>query len=403
MAENNTNLPKALKEKGVSRRDFMRFCVAMAGALAMPKSVHTVIAKALEAPKRTPVIWLEMQDCAGCSESFLRASRPSAAEVVLDVLSVDYHETIMAAAGKQAEAAKKTTLDAGGYLLVVEGSIPTAADGIYCCVGGRSSMDLLQEAAKNAAAVVAVGTCASFGGLPKASPNPTKAVGVADLIKDKPVLNLPGCPYNVVNLTATVVHFLTFGALPAMDKLHRPLFAYGALIHDNCERRGHFDRGEFVRAWGDAGHQAGWCLYQMGCKGPVTSHNCPSVRWNEGVSWPVAGGHGCIGCAEPDFWEQATYVPVKLNDVTPPVTYAPVAKPESSVTLEGAAVTGGTAGVILGAALAFGYAVMTGRSKGISPQVSEEEPPEDGGHAEEPPAEEAEEVGHKPGQEPVQK
>ena len=113
----------------------------------------------------------------------------------------------------------------------------------------------------------------------------------------KPVLNLPGCPYNPVNLTATVVHFLTFGELPAMDDLHRPLFGYGARIHDNCERRGHFDRGEFVKAWGDEGHKKGWCLYKMGCKGPVTFHNCPSVRYNDGVSWPVKAGHGCIACA----------------------------------------------------------------------------------------------------------
>lgn len=377
MAENSERLPQALLDKGISRRDFMRFCVAMAGALAMPKSVHTVIAKALEAPKRTPVVWLEMQDCAGCSESFLRASRPSAADVVLDVLSVDYHETIMAAAGRQAEEAKQQTIAAGNYLLVVEGAIPQAEDGIYCCIGGRTSIDLLKEAAANALAVVAVGSCASFGGLPKASPNPTKAVGVMDLVKDKPVLNLPGCPYNVVNLTATVVHFLTFGKLPEMDALHRPLFAYGALIHENCERRGHFDKGEFVRAWGDAGHQAGWCLYQMGCKGPVTSHNCPTVRWNDGTSWPVASGHGCIGCSEPDFWEQATYVPVELAEKTPPALYPPVGTVNKDVTPEGAAITGGTGGVILGAALAFGYAVMTNRSKGMTPEINHDAPVEE--------------------------
>lgn len=387
MVENSENIPKVLKEKGVSRRDFLRFCVAMTAALAMPRSVHKVIAKALEAPKRTPVVWLELQDCAGCSESFLRASRPSAAEVVLDVLSVDYHETIMAAAGKQAEEAKQKTIEAGGYLLVVEGSIPQAEGGIHCCIGGRSALDLLEEAAANAVAVIAVGSCAAFGGIPKASPNPTKAVGVMDLIKDKPVLNLPGCPHNVVNLTATVVHFLTFGELPAMDDLHRPLFAYGALIHNNCERRGHFDRGEFVRQWGDAGHQNGWCLYQMGCKGPVTSHNCPSVRWNDGISWPVGGGHGCIGCSEPDFWEMPTYQPVKLHEQTPPETYAPVGYVQSEVTPEGAAVTAGAVGVIVGAAIAFGYTVMTNRSKGITPEVSHEEPSEEGNdhsHGEEP-------------------
>jgi hydrogenase small subunit len=370
-------LQAALEVHGVSRRSFLKFCVAMAGALALPRSAHKVIAQALDAPKRTPVIWLEFQDCAGCSESFLRASRPSAADVVLDVLSVDYHETIMAAAGKQAEEAKKQTIDAGGYLLVVEGSIPMADNGIYCTIGGRTAVDLLQEAAANAIAVVAVGSCAAFGGIPKAAPNPTNAVSVMDLVTDKPVLNLPGCPHNVVNLTATVVHFLTFGALPAMDDLHRPLFAYGSLIHDNCERRGHFDRGEFVRSWGSEGHQQGWCLYQMGCKGPVTHQNCPSVRWNEGVSWPVASGHGCIGCSEPDFWERPTYQPVELSEQTPPAWYAPVGEAPSEISAQGAAITGGTIGVIAGAGLAFGYATMTGRAKGLTPQVSHEEPTED--------------------------
>lgn len=378
MTETNDSIEKDLAGRGVSRRSFLRFCTAMAVALAMPKSVSKVIAKALETPKKTPVVWLELQDCAGCSESFLRASRPSAADVVLDVLSVDYHETIMAAAGKQAEEAKEQTIAAGGYLLVVEGSIPTADDGVYCCVGGRSAVDIVQEAAKNAIAVIAVGSCASFGGLPKAAPNPTKAIGVTDLVTDKPVLNLPGCPVNVVNLTATVVHFLTFGALPDMDKLHRPLFAYGALIHDNCERRGHFDRGEFVRTWGDAGHQAGWCLYQMGCKGPVTYHNCPSVRWNDGISWPVGGGHGCIGCSEPDFWEMPTYEPVSITDVTPPISYAQVGEVRQSITPGGAALTGGTVGVIVGAALAFGYTVMTNRTGGTTPKINHDEPPEDG-------------------------
>jgi hydrogenase small subunit len=370
------SISENLEEQGMKRRDFLKFCTLMAATLAMPKAVSAQIARALDVPKRTPVIWLEFQDCCGCTESFLRASRPSAAEVVLETLSIDYHETIMAAAGKAAEEAKAKTIKAGGYLLIVEGSIPTGETSAYCCIGGRSAEDLLQEAASNAIAVVAVGSCATFGGIPKASPNPTNAVGVMDLVKDKPVLNLPGCPHNVVNLTATVVHFLTFGALPAMDDLHRPLFAYGALIHDNCERRGHFDKGEFVRAWGDIYHQNGYCLYQMGCKGPVTYHNCPSVRWNEGVNWPIGGGHPCIGCSEPDFWEKPTYVPVKLQDQTPPTVYAPAGVVKENVTPEGAALTAGTVGLIAGAGLAFGYSVMTQRTKGLTPDVAEDEPSE---------------------------
>ncbi|MHB0966779.1 MAG: hydrogenase small subunit [Bellilinea sp.] len=378
MSFQELSIRETVFNRGVSRRDFFKFCSVMAGALALPKSGAAWIEAALTAPKRVPVVWLELQDCAGCSEAFLRSNNPTAADIILDVLSVDYHETIMAAAGKQAEEAKAATIKAGGYILIVEGSISLGDNGVYCCVGGRSSEDLIREAASNAVAVVAVGNCAAFGGIPKAKPNPTQAVGVMDLITDKPVLNLPGCPLNPVNLTATVVHYLTFGALPEMDKLHRPLFAYGQLIHNNCERRGHFDAGEFVRTWGDAGHRAGWCLYQMGCKGPISSHNCSVVKYNDGTNWPIGAGHPCIGCSEPGFWDLPTYSPIQLNEFLPPATYPAVGEVKGTVTPEGAAVTAGAAGVVAGAALAFGYTVMTGRAKGVTPEVSQEEPSEEG-------------------------
>jgi hydrogenase small subunit len=346
----DSSVEQVVSSRGVTRRDFLKFCSLMASALAMPRSMTDTIAKALEAPKRTPVVWLEFQDCAGCTESLLRASRPTAAEIVLDILSVDYHETIMAASGYQAEEAKQATIDAGGYILVVEGSIPRAEDGIYCTIGGRTALDLLEEAASNALAIIAVGHCAAFGGIPRVDPNPTDAVGVWDLVTDKPVLNMPGCPYNVVNLTASVVHFLTFGELPAMDKLNRPLFAFGARIHDNCERRGHFDAGEFVKAWGDEGHRKGWCLYQMGCKGPMTFHNCPAVRYNDGTSWPIGSGHGCIGCSEPDFWKWGAYELASLDFYAPPDTYAPVELPDQHIDPAAAALIGGAAGLAVGAA-----------------------------------------------------
>lgn len=374
MSSQEESIVQSLMKHKVSRRDFLKFCGVMAATLAMPKPVAAQIEKALVAARRTPVVWLELQDCAGCSEAFLRASHPTAAEIILDVLSVDYHETIMAAAGHQAEAAKEAAIKAGGYLLVVEGSISTFGDGEYCTIGGKSSVEILKEAAKNAVAIVAVGNCATFGGLPKANPNPTQAVGVMELIKDKPVLNIPGCPMNPVNLTATVVHFLTFGALPEMDKLHRPLFAFGQLIHNNCERRGHFDRGEFVRAWGDAGHRQGWCLYQMGCKGPMTYQNCPIVRYNDGTNWPIGAGHPCIGCAEPDFWDMPTYEPIQLDTFAPPITYPSVGEAESTVTAEGAAITGGAVGAIIGATVAYGYMAMTRRTAHLEPAVTTEEP-----------------------------
>ncbi len=376
-----------LKEKGVSRRNFLKFCGAMAAALAMPKAVSAQIAEALQTKKRPPLIWLEMQDCAGCSESLLRASRPGIAEIVLDVLSVDYHETIMAAAGNLAEEAKQATMKAGGYLLVVEGSLPTNDDGVYCCVGGKSSIDLLKEAAAGAVAVIAVGNCAAFGGVAKAGINPTGAVGVMDIVKDKPVLNLPGCPFNAVNLTATVVHYLTFNALPAMDKLGRPMFAYGQLIHNNCERRGHFDAGEFVRAWGDAGHRAGWCLYQMGCKGPVTYHNCPTVRWNDGTSWPVGSGHGCIGCSQPGFWDLGLYTKANVTEVTPPALYPSTTPAQKPLDATNVGLATATLGVIAGAVVAVAARQLTSKKNGDAetetPAAVEKETPAPSEHKQE--------------------
>lgn len=370
------NFLTAMLDKGYSRRDFMKFCGLMAGALALPKSSTMTIAQALQTSQRPTVLWLEMQDCAGCSEALLRASSPSVAELLLEIISLDYHETIMAASGAAAEASKAAALKQGGYLLVVEGSIPKRDDGIYCCVSGKTSLDLLGEAASGATAIIAVGNCAAFGGVASASPNPTEAVGVGDLITDKPLINLPGCPVNTVNLVATIVHYLTFKRLPSVDDQQRPLFAYGSLIHDNCERRGHFVAGEFVREWGDEGHRQGWCLYQMGCKGPMTYHNCPSVRYNDGTSWPVAAGHGCIGCAEAGFWDNPIYTPVHIQDYSLPSTYPPVYQESNLVSTQGAAINGGVLGAIVGAAGAFTYAALTNRAKGLAPAVDLKDPDE---------------------------
>jgi hydrogenase small subunit len=302
-------LMQELVRRGVSRREFLGFCTAMASLLALPRSAAAKIAAAVEKTAKPTLVWLEFQDCAGNSESFLRASRPSAADIILDVLSVDYHETIMAAAGHQAEEALAKTVreKPGGFIAVVEGSIPTAANGAYCTIGGKSALQIAREVCGAATATIAIGTCAAFGGLPAAAPNPTGALGVADAVPGlKNLINLPACPANAENLTALIVYYLTFKRLPPLDRYRRPLFAYGKSIHDNCERRAHYDAGQYVEAWGDPGHRAGYCLYKMGCKGPVTFQNCPYVRWNEGTNWPIGCGHPCIGCAEPDFWDKMT-------------------------------------------------------------------------------------------------
>lgn len=292
-----------LARRGVSRREFLRFCAVMTAALALPQHYVGRVAAAVAGAKKPVLVWLEFQDCCGNTESLLRANSPGVGEIVLDLLSIEYHETIMSAAGHQSEEARAAAIKEPGYLVVVEGSIPTKDNGVYCTIGGRSALDILREVGKGAAAIISAGTCSAFGGIPAAAPNPTGAVSVQDVLPNANVLNLPGCPMNVVNLTATVVHYLTFGQLPAVDQFRRPLFAYGARIHDNCERRGHFDAGQFVEEWGDEGHRQGWCLYKMGCKGPATFHNCPQAEWNDATSWPIGAGHGCVGCSEPNFWD----------------------------------------------------------------------------------------------------
>jgi hydrogenase small subunit len=317
LLEEYASLDEILKQKGIPRRDFMKFCTAMAGVLALPATFAPRIAQALDEVKRPTLVWLEFQDCAGNTEALLRAANPTVAELVLDVLSIDYHETIMAAAGHQAEEALAAVVKGqkGKYIAVVEGSIPLKDGGVYCCIGGRSAVDIAREVCGNAFATIAVGSCAAFGGIPAAAPNPTGAVGVKDAVPGATVINLPGCPLNADNLTATIVHYLTFNKLPAVDSLGRPLFAYGKRIHDACERRPHYDAGQYVEEWGDAGHRSGFCLYKMGCKGPATWHNCPTQRYNEKTSWPVGAGHGCAGCSEPVFWDSMTPFYKRLPNV----------------------------------------------------------------------------------------
>lgn len=302
-------LKDELNRRGVSRRQFLTFCSSMATALALPPTFGVRIAQAVETAQKPTLVWLEFQDCAGNTESFLRASRPTVADIILDTLSIDYHETIMAAAGHQAEKnlAEAIERDRGAYIAVIEGSIPTGAGGAYCTIGGRSALDIVREVCDGAAATVAIGTCASFGGLPAAAPNPTGALSVGDAVPGlNNLINMPACPANGENLAALIVYYLTFGRLPELDAFHRPRFAYGKLIHDACEKRGHYDAGQYTEQWGDDGHRRGYCLYKMGCKGPVTYQNCPNVGWNEGTNWPVGCGHPCIGCAEPSFWDRMT-------------------------------------------------------------------------------------------------
>ena len=292
----------------LSRRGFVKGCTLAAAALGLSETMVPRFVEAATSAQRPPVIWLHFQECTGCTESLLRASHPDIGRLILDIISLDYHETIMAPSGFQAEKSLTDTMAnfKGKYICVVEGAIPTKDGGIYCKIADRTAMDILADVGSQAAAVIAIGTCAAFGGVQAAAPNPTGAVGVTDLLEGVPIVNIPGCPPNPVSFLGTVLHYLTFKRLPRTDQLARPLFAYGRKNHDQCERRAHFDEGRFVEQFGDEAHRQGFCLYKVGCKGPATYANCPAVRFNDVNVWPVSVGHGCVGCTEPDFWDTMT-------------------------------------------------------------------------------------------------
>jgi [NiFe] hydrogenase small subunit len=226
-------------------------------------------------------------------------------QLLLDIISLDYHETIMAPSG---EAAEKSLHDCitkygGKFICVIDGAIPTADNGIFGMLGGKTFLEIAKEVCPKALATICIGTCASYGGLAAAAPNPTGAKGLKDAIGISTV-NIPGCPPNPINFVGTIVNYLLFGKLPDLDNKGRPLFAYGKTIHDQCPRRSHFESGEFVTSFESAEAKQGMCLYQVGCKGPETYNNCPKVKFNDGCSWPVQAGHPCIGCSEPNFWDK---------------------------------------------------------------------------------------------------
>ncbi len=311
------SLGEHLAGSGVSRRDFLAFCGEMAVILGLGSTLTPQIVKALEQTRRPSVIWLQLQECTGCVESVIRTAEPTIGDLVLDLISLDYNHTLMAAAGSAAESALHQAMEEndGQYLLLVTGSVPLNEDGIYTTIGGRTAKEVLEEAAEGAAAVIAIGACAHWGNIQASNPNPTGAVGVSQIVFDKPVVNIAGCPPIADVVTATLVHYLTFGRVPDLDADGRPLFAYGARIHDQCPRRAHFDAGQFVEEFDDDSARRGWCLYKVGCKGPACFSPCPIFQWNTRTNWPIGAGHPCIGCTERDFWDRYTPFYDRLPEV----------------------------------------------------------------------------------------
>lgn len=298
-----------MRQQGITRRSFLKFCSLTAASLGLSPAQAQEIAKKLETKPRLPVIWLEGLECTCCTESFIRSAHPLAKDVVLSTISLDYHMTLSAAAGHQLRANAHEIIEKykGNYILAVEGNPPLGEDGMYCIYYGRPFVDVVKEYARHAKAVIAWGSCASWGCVQAAKPNPTRATPVDKVILDKPIIKVPGCPPIAEVMSAIVTYVAAFDRIPDLDRQGRPKMFYSQRVHDKCYRRPHFDAGQFAEAWDDEGARKGYCLYKLGCKGPTTYNACSTTRWNEGVSFPIGSGHGCIGCSEDDFWDKGSF------------------------------------------------------------------------------------------------
>lgn len=309
MPQKSRTLLDQMLAQGYSRRDFLRFCSYIAAATGIHASGLHKVVKALETKTRPPVVWFHFQECTCCSESFIRSNHPVIADIVLDKISLDYSETLQAAAGHQAEEALHQTMEKykGQYIMTVEGSVPTKDGGIYCTIGGRSALQIVKEAAEGAKAIVAWGSCASNGCIQSAKPNPTGATPIHKVLSGKKVIRVPGCPPIAEVMAGVIVYILAFDRLPQLDGLNRPYAFYSKRVHDTCYRRPFYDAGLFVNSFDDSNAKRGYCLYKMGCRGPVTYNSCGIIRWNNGTSYPIQSGHPCIGCSEDNFWDRGPF------------------------------------------------------------------------------------------------
>jgi len=273
-----------------------------------------------------PVVWLQGAACSGCVVSLLNSFSPSIHTVLLRELTPGKHVnlrflmTAMAGQGQQVIDVLEETAEAhkGGYVLVMEGSIQLT-DPMFATLGEKDDQEVAisqkaAELADSAMAVVAMGTCAAFGGIPSAQPNPTGAVGIAELLVREgiatPVINIPGCPPHPDWLVGSLAAVMRYGLdAVEVDDIARPTVFYGQLVHETCPRRADFDAGKFAKSFGETG-----CLYELGCKGPVTYADCPKRMWNTGTNWCIGAGSPCHGCVEPDFPDRLSPLYKKIDE-----------------------------------------------------------------------------------------
>ncbi|MBU1658931.1 hydrogenase small subunit [bacterium] len=315
------NLDSAMESLDIAKHEINSWISMVTADMQLHPNFEEVVQESVKSLNKVPIIWLELSDCSGNSEAFIKSTNPAIEDLIFDYISLDYHELLMSASGDQSETILEDIIQhqKGEYVLIVEGAVPLAMEGKYLRIGpkGETGIELLKKCAQDAALVIAVGSCALDGGVVAAYPNPTGAVGVAQALGRKDIINIPGCPTNPTNIVGTLLSYIMFEELPALDKFNRPLWAYEGRVHDNCERRGHYELGEFVKEWGDSGAKKGFCLFEMGCKGPYANVNCPTMKFNSGTSWPVQAGHGCMGCTEIGFFDkfanERKYVEEKNN------------------------------------------------------------------------------------------
>ena len=298
------SLLEAFLRRGFSRRSFLKGCVALTSPDMLSKVVEAAETKPLPV-----VIWIHGHECTGCDESFIRSAAPLASDVVLTSIALEYDHLLSAACGAPFEAHLDETIQKyhGQYILAVEGAVSTKENGVYCMSGGHTFTHLLDKAAKGAAAIIAYGSCAAYGGIQAAKPNPTGSSGIGHFVGGKSVVNVPGCPPIPEVMTGVVMHVALFGTVPPLDGDGRPKQFYGNRIHDTCYRRPFFDAGMFAENYDDAGSKAGWCLYKLGCRGPETYNSCGNLRWWQGMSYPIQSGAACIGCSNRNFWDETPF------------------------------------------------------------------------------------------------
>ncbi len=345
----------------LSRRNFVKLCAGGAAAISLSGYLAPFMKEAVAAGA-PPVIWIQGGSCSGCSVSLLNSVHPDIEKVLLEVISLRFHQTVMAAAGSMAteEGLFKTVEEnKGNFILVVEGAVPVGADGNYCIIGEKNGehlkfMDAVKEIGSQAMAILSVGTCSSFGGIPATPPNPTDCKPVSEIVKNVPIINIPGCPPHPDWIVGTIAHVLLYGDLPELDKFGRPTMFFEGIIHDNCQRRQYFDNAIFARNFGDPG-----CLLELGCKGPIAHCDSTYRLWNNGVNTCIKAGAPCIACTEPEFPGWPIYERIPEMPIAPGIT----ATVDQIGGVLGAAAVVGIAGHLAGN-------VLTGR---IGPKKNQDE------------------------------